>query len=247
MKQAVKYFLLLFFIVPLFAPTKGSSKNTEDLHSKLIVQKDTVLIIRQVVEDNITKNYEQILEKTNNQLSLWWNPYGILISVLGILFTFLTIISAVIIYRQSKEHKELIKESIIKYEKILNQLIEEKNKQLKEIDSNLENLITDQKEKLKTADEENKKAINEVISKLQIQKESIDTKITPIYVIPEYCDSILTPISLLQNRHHKCSKCGFGYFVKEDRFAPSTRNTSLSSLGSKTISCPKCGNAEIYT
>ncbi len=55
------------------------------------------------------EQYIQILEKTNQQLGLWTNPYGIMIGVLAILFTILTIVAAVIIYRQSKDYQERIR------------------------------------------------------------------------------------------------------------------------------------------
>ena len=56
------------------------------------------------------------LEKTNQQLGLWTNPYGIMIGVLAVLFTILTIIAAVIIYRQSKDYKERIQKAFDSWE-----------------------------------------------------------------------------------------------------------------------------------
>lgn len=58
--------------------------------------------------DLALQNYINILEKTNQQLSLWFNPYAIMVGVLAILFTILTIVAVVIIYRQSREYKDKI-------------------------------------------------------------------------------------------------------------------------------------------
>lgn len=243
----IKFLLLLLLTIPLLVLAE-TPKGINPIHPILNIKKDTVFVIQQITNDNVAKNYEQILEKTNNQLSLWWNPYGLLISILGILFTILTIISAVIIYRQSREHRELLKESITQYETILNQLIDEKNTQLKSIDHNLANLIAEQKEKLKSADAENKKVINELISKLEIQKDSIDTKISPTYVIPEQHNQLLSSTSLWQNKHYKCSKCSFGYLIREYPMGSTIRMpVTATGYGSKTVTCPKCANVEIYS
>ncbi len=247
-RRIAKYLLLFLIMVPFFAQTQGTFKDSATIHSNPMVHKDTVVIVQKIIDDNVVKNYQQILEKTNSQLSLWWNPYGLLISVLGILFTILTIISAVIIYRQSKDHKEMLKESITKYESILNQLIEEKNKQLKTVEIDLTNLISEYKKKLETAGEESKKEINEVISKLEKQKDNLETKINPSYVTPEHHEEYLTNYSLWQNKPHFCSKCGYGYFVRETPFTATMRITTTPiGGGSKTITCPKCGNVEIYS
>src|SRR5216683_5279708 len=46
--------------------------------------------------------YVRLLERTNQQLSLWWNPYGIMVAALGALFAVLAIVAAFIIFRQSR-------------------------------------------------------------------------------------------------------------------------------------------------
>lgn len=246
MKQTKTYLFFLFLFLPLIVFTQNTTKDTTKTHTKLTVQKDTIYIVKQISDDATAKHYQEILEKTNGQLSLWWNPYGVFVGFLGILFTILTIIAAVVIYRQSKEYRELIKESLTKHETVLGQLITEKNQQLKNIETHLNNLITEYKEKLINTREENKKEINDLISKLEIQKESIDTQIHAKYVTPEYNDQFLTSASLygMQNKPHMCSKCGYGYFVKDDPLGSATRVTV--GYGSKTITCPKCGNVEIY-
>src|SRR3989344_2437809 len=83
------------------------------------------------------QQYIQILEKTNQQLGLWTNPYGIMIGVLAILFTILTIIAAVVIYQQSKDYKEKIDKLLGEYEK---QLKASSKSQKAEIEKAIENL-----------------------------------------------------------------------------------------------------------
>ena len=48
------------------------------------------------------QNYINILEKTNQQLNLWYNPYGIAIAILAIFFAILALAAAFIIYRQGR-------------------------------------------------------------------------------------------------------------------------------------------------
>ncbi|MBI5326488.1 MAG: hypothetical protein HZB41_14650 [Ignavibacteriae bacterium] len=173
----LKYFIIFLLIIPIFSQSQGTSKNSATIQPKPIVQKDTIVIYQKIADEKIEKNYQEILEKTNSQLSLWWNPYGILIAILGVLFALLAIIASYLFYRQSKEHKELIKESLSKHEIELNELKIESNNQLENDKMRLDNLILDYKEKLNTAGDESKKEIYEFISKLEEQKVFIDTKI----------------------------------------------------------------------
>lgn len=121
--------------------------------------------------------YQEILEKTNTQLSLWWNPYGVIISCLAVLFTIGAIIAAIIIFKQGSEHRRLIENSLDEHKKKLNALIEEKNNYLKKQEIGLDNLICEFKEKLSTVDENQKNQIELVINKLSNQRDIIDTEL----------------------------------------------------------------------
>lgn len=177
MIQKIKYALLILLTIPLFAQPKALPMDTTTIHSRPLCQKDTVVIVHQIIDNKIIKDYEQILEKTNSQLSLWWNPYGLFVAILGILFAILAIIAAFVIYRQSREYKELINKSLEEHKAALDKLITEKNNQLENDKMRLDSLIMEYKEKLKTAGDENKKELKEFISKLEEQKEFIDTRI----------------------------------------------------------------------
>jgi hypothetical protein len=50
--------------------------------------------------------YQQILEKTNQQLGLWYNPYSLSISILTLLVALLAIFFAYIMWRQGKEYRQ---------------------------------------------------------------------------------------------------------------------------------------------
>lgn len=56
------------------------------------------------------QHYVEILEKTNQQLGLWTNPYGLMVGALSFLVAFLAIAASVILYKQSSDHKKQTKE-----------------------------------------------------------------------------------------------------------------------------------------
>lgn len=111
---------------------------------------DTVYINN---KDIVNQHYLGILEKTNEQLSLWFNPYGVLIGVLGILFTVLAAVAAIIIFKQSKENKDLVKTFLLETEQKLDVLI-----------ANSVNRLLAEKEG--TNDEKKIESINEQIKEL---------------------------------------------------------------------------------
>lgn len=57
-----------------------------------------------------TQNYIELLEKTNQQLSLWYNPYGLMVGFLSLLVTLLAIYFAYILWRQSRDYKDFLLE-----------------------------------------------------------------------------------------------------------------------------------------
>lgn len=171
-----KCFLLFLIIIAHFAITNAANKDSANQNSKISVKKDTVFIIQQSSNDNIAKNYQQILEKTNNQLSLWFNPYGLFVTMLGVLFAILAIVAAFVIYRQSKEYKGLIQKSLTDHKTALDKLIIEKSEQLKNYEVNLDKSIKEYKEQLTNVDGEHQVQIQQFISKLEEQKSFIETQ-----------------------------------------------------------------------
>lgn len=190
------------------------------------------------------QQYIQILEKTNQQLSLWTNPYGVMVGVLAVLFTVLAIVAAVIIYRQSKEYKEKLQADREQYSKIFNEflasqkaIIEKREKQVVEVEKDIDKLLKEYEKKLSASSEKQKAEIQKAIQKLEEEKLTLGNKIGPLTVSPNSFDFTNSAYGLgLGNNHHSCKKCGFGFFIKND---------GLTSLAyNRTVTCPKCGSVD---
>lgn len=197
-------------------------------------------------EKDFIEDYLKILEKTNQQLSLWWNPYGILVAILAILFTLMAIISAIIIFRQSKEHKKIINDSIIKYEIIINKFIKEKKAELENMKEIYSNSINELKSKLKETDKKAKKSIQDAIKKLKIERDSISKraeKFEDFYVTPQSHKHTVSAFTGTDDKTHTCSFCGFKYIVSYNPFLIGP----MMADSYKTIKCPKCGKLELFS
>ena len=66
-----------------------------------------------------TQNYVEILEKTNQQLGLWTNPYGLAVGVLTILVALLalaaTLLAMFYLARQRRDYRKIAKEAFEKF------------------------------------------------------------------------------------------------------------------------------------
>ena len=190
------------------------------------------------------ERYIQILEKTNQQLSLWANPYGVMVGALAVLFTVLAIVAAVIIYRQSKDYKEKLQADREQYSKSLNEflasqkaIIEKREKQVIEVEKDIDKLLKEYEKKLSASSEKQKAEIKKAIQKLEEEKLSLGGKIGPITVSPNGFNFDTTAYGL-GNNHHNCKNCGFGFFIKNHW-------STLSTLSmNHTITCPKCGSVD---
>jgi AraC-like DNA-binding protein len=83
-------------------------------------------------------NYAEILEKTNNQLSLSYAPMNTAIAILAVLFGLLTIAATIIFFRQSKDYKEIVKgiadKHISEHQKILEEITKRQDELIKGIE-----------------------------------------------------------------------------------------------------------------
>lgn len=198
------------------------------------------------------EQYIQILEKTNQQLSLWTNPYGLMVGALAVLFTVLAIFATIIVYRQNKDYKEKLESDRDQYKKNFEEflasqktIIEKREKQANEVEVKINNLIDVYRKDLEKSSTEQKKEIEKAISRLEEEKISLNKTIGPLTVSPNHvgldvCDNSLVG-GLYLDSYHKCSKCGYGFFVKNNDY---TSISLLTALGSKTVTCPKCGNVD---
>lgn len=80
---------------------------------------------------NANQHYIDILEKTNNQLNIFLNPYVFLICALGVLFAIAAIISGFILFRQSNEYKKTLDDFWKKNQDRFDAFMHSKDDQLK--------------------------------------------------------------------------------------------------------------------
>lgn len=197
--------------------------------SWIVLQKNNWLdtssssINKQIIQQ---KEYIAVLEKTNESLSMRFNPYWIMISSLSVLFTAWAIIAAVMIFRQSEDYKKQLKKNQDNYESSLKlflegqeKIIKENNKKHEEIIESNKALIKEYKKKLNTATEEGKKEIEKAITKLEDQQNKIrfDSNIPTVniesfnYWLWSSNSINLTPL----NRNFvKCTKCWNWFFFQ---------------------------------
>lgn len=98
----------------------------------------------------INTQYQEVLEKTNNQLGLWTNPYSLMVGGLAVLFTVLTIVAAVMIWWQSRENREMVREEL---DKVINKqkqdALNEVTQHIKEKQNEINQVAESEKEGIK--------------------------------------------------------------------------------------------------
>jgi hypothetical protein len=181
------------------------------------------LMIEQLVEQNqklIDANfqYQQILEKTNSQLSLWNNSYSTGVDVLGVLFTVLTIVAATIIWWQSREHKKMLREE-------LDNVI---NKQRQEALQAIELLKTEKEKEIKSAADEQKIDLTKQLNNLK--NKELELKVG----LPDLSQYMKKEDYLCENCRNT-SSFGFSYW-NTNRVIP---DFSMFNSSRKCVSCSK--------
>lgn len=116
------------------------------------------------MQSTSTQDYVSVLEKTNQQLSLWYNPYGLMIGILTLLVALLAIYFAYILWRQSRDYKDFLEEQ-------KNFIREETRKQSKEV---LDEVIERQDAELDHATGEVRERIERELNNLRIARESLN-------------------------------------------------------------------------
>ncbi len=194
----------------------------------------------------VTKNYTDFLEKINNQLSLWTNPYGIMVGVLSFLLTTLAIAVAFFLYKQSLDHKNQLKEEraerkneFLKFltdsRNVIKVLIEENiSKTIKDLDI----LIEQQKKLTAFASVEEINKINNKIAELEKQKASASANVAKAVAVKWENNTLSALAGLSASRVHKCTSCGFGFKIK----AENPMFISIQSNGN--VTCPNCNNVD---
>lgn len=230
--------MVYFFIaLVLFTPININQADTLSIDSQATVV-DTVPD-NEVSQETLLA-YQEVLEKTNQQLSLWWNPYGVMVAGLGVLFTILTIIAAAIIFFQGRAAKQLLNNSIERHSKILNEYIDQKNKEMK----SLIDKYSEEIEKLKVNAPESDdpddylRKLNELeksiekLSKQEVSRYSSKDAFVELDFPGSEGQFVNVPLG---NLMHECSKCGHIYNLP--------RSTALTHA-----KCPECGHiASVFT
>jgi len=209
-------------------------------------------------ETQILNNYVSILEKTNQQLSLWYNPYGVAIGILTLLIAVIAIVVAYALWRHSKEQRDRINQFFIEQEKI----IKEKNENVEKVEAKLNELIKEYEKQLKDTKTRNKKEIQKIIDDLKKEKASIGSYIVgrsayePMNISPAGTARMFglnqSLFSGLGERSTICTKCGKEFSYQSDRLGDrlgegvNIYSIGVShALGGENVYCPYCGTKNI--
>ena len=229
----------IFTILGHLAFAQGSPRAATPADSSLITLHNTIANLAKSLDSlRVESRYGLVLEKTNQQLSLWYNPYALIISSLAVLFTVLAIVATVIVFRQSAEYRRILDAAIAQYTQVLNKFIEDKKVQLDNIEQYFNRKIKEAEENLTTATGAQKKLIEDTIDKLKVERESVKSQIPSTTTAIPLSGSVF---AFSQDRFHRCTKCGFGYIVKN----PLGGLLGAAIYGGKTAAkCPNCGNVD---
>ena len=200
--------------------------------------------------DNISLSKKEIVDSLVNR-NTTENTLAIFITALGVLFTVMAIVVAIVIFMQSRDFKNKLTEATDKYELIIKQFIESKREDLKIQEEELTKFISEYREKLESSQPEQKGEIKQIISQLETKKSIVEKQLNNSvvdvgYVFPNYYPSDLHGFPT--NRYHKCSTCNFGFLVRELGYLDTAMllNPMIkSSLVNKVATCPQCGNVDM--
>lgn len=189
------------------------------------------------------EQYTQILEKTNLQLSMSHNPYGIMVGILTIMIAVLSIAAVVIIFRQGRDYQSRLEkdraEQKKKFDDFLDsqmKIIRERDKTAKQLNKKVDSIIDEYKKQLEESSASQRKEIQESIDKLELEKFSIAKFAEPLTVSPNSSTyGVRSPFESFC----KCSSCGFGFLVNN-------LATVTPYLTGRTATCPKCGCVNSY-
>lgn len=224
MRYIIRFALFIGLFIHNTLPLLGAASLPDTSKRRI----DTVYITTS--KDQVLKNYAEILEKTNQQLGVWSNPYGIMIAALGVLFTIATIIAAVIFYIQSRDFQSKMNQLIAKHDELLNGLSEKWRTRLEEMDKEAAKQLDQLKSELKKAPTKMKSEIRKAIATLEKNREEIENQLSE--PVLKYQPSVWN----IKAQMHKCKYCRNEYHPSLNQQKRSG-NFLLPSYGT----CPSCG------
>jgi len=235
------YIFLLLTLVASSGIAQHSSTNPPSTDSSIVFLHSSVDRLARTLDSlRVQSAYSALLEKTNQQLSLWYNPFAVIISSLALLFTVLAIVATFIIFRQGAEYRKILDAAIADYRDVLNDFIADKKTQLDNIEQYFNKKIRESEEKLAGATGAQKELIEDTIEKLRVERDSVKSTVTSTTTAIPLSASIF---GLPADRFHRCSKCGFGYIVK-DPFGGVLAAAIGRAGGKSAAKCPSCGNVD---
>lgn len=204
-------------------------------------------------ETQVLNNYISILEKTNQQLSLWSNPYGLMVGILTLLIAVIAIAVSYALWRYSKEQRDKINHFFAEQEKV----IKEKNENVKKVENKLNDLIREYEKQLKDTTK-NKKEIQKNIDELKKERARIGVYMGPVIAtgMPGTISTISQPLTPLAFSGYSsieksiiCIRCGknFSYYDGNGIF----KNSDIlyapygTTLKDENVYCPSCGAKNI--
>jgi hypothetical protein len=148
------------------------------MHDTTAIKVAADTLITRTANDPVSQQYLEILEKTNSQLSLWTNPYGLMVGALALLFTVLTIIAVWITYRQSQDFKAQLQSTIDGYSTLIDELMNGYEKKFKALSQDFEERTKKQideleERKAKSVSQDEIDKINERINEVQDRQETM--------------------------------------------------------------------------
>ncbi len=199
-------------------------------------------------------HYLSIVEKTNQQTSLWFNPYGLAVGILTLLVAIGAIVVAWYLWKNSKEQRDLYFSTIESHKKQIEDhykvLLEEKRAEVQKVVEDFEKVkdsVTDEKKsEFETLIKEYKKKIKN----LEKQQSTVSSYQEPVKVFYDTIYSLSDSILSLhrQPEIHKmfCSSCKRAFDYSDDSKNPLSVDyispTSLYGAGisNKKARCPYC-------
>jgi len=204
-------------------------------------------------ETQVLNNYISILEKTNQQLSLWSNPYGLMIGILTLLIAVIAIAVSYALWRYSKEQRDRINQFFIEQEKV----IKEKNENVQKVEGKLNDLIKEYEKRL-VSTKKNKKETQKIIDELKKEKAKVGAYMGPVTGAYGTISTISRPLKALTfssyldtEKSMICTQCGknFSYYKDNDNYIIRSDSIFDTAYGTafqnKDVYCTHCGTKNI--
>jgi hypothetical protein len=245
--------ILVIISTSLFAQNGGDSAviNKENIYYKSKIDSLSMAFENINKEVIATKNLIEILDKTNQQISLWSNPYGVFIAALGVLFTIMTFFFAGFFYLQSKEFKDRINKLILSNQTALNRFIEDWSERKTQIDKQIKEY---QSKILETTDKQKLSELEKIVERLKIERNSISFPIGinygpipptgSVFSTSGYSGSIGSPESFFGKSGYSGIGSSSGQIIKciscNSTFTKPAFPEILTGDGKNYTKCPYC-------